>query len=287
MGSLGGAFSTITGNSVYNIHVGQTFAGEEIAAIKLHAAVDVLISHNNIYDAPLGMWLDWMAQGTLISDNLFHDNQMDVYVEVNHGPFVFANNLFLSSISLRDLSKGGAYVHNLFVGTIDVRPYGGRQTPYLKPHSTAIAGLHDNPRGDDRYYNNLMVGPAGLSGYDKALLPMQIDGNIYLGGAKPSRFDQHAVVESDVDPQNQLVTKAGALYFEMDFEKKWIDSAPRQLVTSALLGKAVIPDLPYQLPDGSPLCIDTDYFGKIRSRSTPTPGPFESPGEGELDLKVW
>lgn len=287
VGSLGGAFSTITGNSVYNIHVGQTFAGEEIAAIKLHAAVDVLISHNNIYDAPLGMWLDWMAQGTLISDNLFHDNQMDVYVEVNHGPFVFANNLFLSPISLRDLSKGGAYVHNLFAGTIDVRPYGGRQTPYLKPHSTAIAGLHDNPRGDDRYYNNLMVGPAGLSGYDKALLPMQIDGNIYLGGAKPSRFDQHAVVESDVDPQTQLVTKAGALYFEMDFEKKWIDSAPRQLVTSALLGKAVIPDLPYELPDGSPLCIDTDYFGKIRSRSTPTPGPFENPGEGELDLKVW
>jgi len=32
-------------------------------------------------------------------------------------------------------------------------------------------------------------------------------------------------------------------------------------VTSAMLGKAVIPDLPYQQPDGSPIRIDNDYSG--------------------------
>jgi alpha-L-arabinofuranosidase len=58
-------------------------------------------------------------------------------------------------------------------------------------------------------------------------------------------------------------------------------------VTTALLGKAVIPDLPYEQPDGSPIRIDTDYSGKSRSESNPTPGPFERPGQGDLKIKVW
>ena len=38
--------------------------------------------------------------------------------------------------------------------------------------------------------------------------------------------------------------------------------------------------------DASPVAIDADYLGKGRA-SAPTPGPFEKPGTGPLDLKVW
>ena len=98
-----------------------------------------------------------MAQGTRVSGNLFHDNGEDVFVEVDHGPFLMDNNLFLSASTLVDRSQGGAYVHNLFAGAIKLLPYDSRQTPFLKPHSTEVAGYHDNPNGDDRYYNNLFV----------------------------------------------------------------------------------------------------------------------------------
>jgi alpha-L-arabinofuranosidase len=287
VGSLGAAFSTVTGNTIHDIHLVRTFGGAEIAGIKFHAAIDVLIAHNNIYRTPLGLWLDWMAQGTRVSANLFHDNDRDAFVEVDHGPFVFANNIFLSPASLADNSQGGAFAHNLFAGTIDVRNYDSRQTPYLKPHSTAIAGLHDNPHGDDRYYNNLIVGHADLSGYNNAPLPMWMDGNVYLNGAKPSNFDQHAVVESIFDPGLRLVLQPDGTYLEMRFDRGWMAAQPHKLVTASLLGRATIPDLPYELPDGSPLRIDTDYFGKPRSESNPTPGPFENPGSGELSLKVW
>ena len=46
-------------------------------------------------------------------------------------------------------------------------------------------------------------------------------------------------------------------------------------MTTELLGKAKIPNLPYENPDGSPLAIDTDYFGKKRDAGNPFPGPFE------------
>jgi hypothetical protein len=39
-------------------------------------------------------------------------------------------------------------------------------------------------------------------------------------------------------------------------------------------------------PDGSPLKVDTDYFGKKRNDASPTVGPFENPGAGPLTLKI-
>jgi alpha-N-arabinofuranosidase len=287
VGSMGAAFSEITHNTIHDIHVRRTFSGAEMAGIKFHGAIDVQISHNRIYRTCRGLWLDWMAQGTRVSGNLFYQNDEDVFVEVDHGPFLLDNNLLLSSLSLTDNSQGGAYVHNLFAGSIKMLSYDSRQTPFLKAHSTAVAGYHDNPRGDNRYYNNLFVQHADLSVYDNAPLPMTMEGNIYLDGAKPSRFDKRSLVKPEFDPGLQLNSKPGGVYLEIKLASAWIDEEPHQLVTSTLLGKAAIPDLAYEQPDGSPLRIDADYAGKSRSGTNPTPGPFERPGQGDLKIRVW
>jgi alpha-N-arabinofuranosidase len=157
VGSLGPVFSVVTGNTIHDIYVRQLFSGAEIAGIKFHAAIDVEISHNRIYRSCRGLWLDWMAQGTRVSGNLFHDNQYeDMMIEVDHGPFVVDNNLFLSKTSQRVISQGGAYLHNLFCGGVSFVRHDNRQTPFMKPHSTTVAGYHDNPSGDLRFYNNLL-----------------------------------------------------------------------------------------------------------------------------------
>ena len=54
-----------------------------------------------------------------------------------------------------------------------------------------------------------------------------------------------------------------------------------------ILGRAKIPNLSFENPNGTALKIDTDYFGKKRSESHPSAGPFENPGEGKLMLRVW
>jgi alpha-N-arabinofuranosidase len=287
VGSLGAAFSTVTGNTVHDIHVRQLFSGAEMAGIKFHAAIDVEIGRNHIYRTCRGLWLDWMAQGTHVTGNLFHDNQEDVFVEVDHGPFLMDNNLFLSHLSLRDRSQGGAYVHNLFAGTIKLLTRDSRQTPFLKAHSTAVAGYHDNPNGDDRYYNNLFVGGADLSIYDHAPLPMAVDGNVFLKGAKPSLYETGPLVEPKLDPAIRLVEEAGSFYLQMNFDLAWDVERDRQLVTTELLGRAMIPHLPYEQPDGKPISVNTDYFGQSRDDEDPTPGPFEIPDPGEQKLKVW
>ncbi len=289
VGSMGAAFSTIGGNVIHDIHVSRLFTGAEMAGIKIHAAIDTTIRRNHIHHTSRGIWLDWMAQGTRVTRNLLHDNgpREDLFVEVNHGPFLVDNNIFLSPTSLFDWSEGGAYVHNLFAGRIGQRPELRRETPFHPPHSTKIAGLRNIQGGDDRFYNNIFVGLAGLAAYDDAALPVHMHGNVFLKGATPSRHEADPIVRQKVDPGIRLVQSSDGVALEITLEKAWADAASCPLVTTARLGRTVVPDLPYVQPDGSPYRIDTDYFGKARNAEQPYPGPFTFPGGGKQTVPVW
>ena len=55
-----------------------------------------------------------------------------------------------------------------------------------------------------------------------------------------------------LDPALQLKTMAGGVYLQIKFDPAWTAEEPRKVVTSAVLGKAVIPDLPYEQPGMGP-----------------------------------
>jgi alpha-N-arabinofuranosidase len=288
VGSMGAVFSTITGNDIHDIHVRQLFTGAEMAGIKIHAAIDTEISRNHIYRTCRGIWLDWMAQGTRVTRNLLHDNNTreDLFMEVNHGPFLIDNNIFLSGRSLFDMSQGGAYVHNLFAGRVQLRPELRRKTPFHKAHSTEVAGMLNIKGGDDRFYNNLVIKPGGLDGYDKATLPMQIQGNVYYNGARPCFKETNYLKKAEFNPEVKVVEKGDNVFLQITLDDFW-HVVDNPLVTTTLLGRAKIPNEAYENPNGTPFRIDIDYFGKKRNEANPSAGPFENPGEGKLKLKVW
>ena len=307
VGSLGAVFSDISGNVIHDIHVRKLFTGAEMAGIKLHAAIDVTIRGNHIYRTCRGLWLDWMAQGTRVTGNLFHDNEsQDLFVEVNHGPFLVDNNLFLSGVSLLDMSQGGAYVHNLLAGKILSRQELRRSTPYHPAHSTAVAGLSNIRGGDNRFHNNILVGdgpaaavpgkqaakaPAAADGfglwvYDAREFPLQTGGNVYYHGARPYSQEADPALQAGFDPVPRLQREDGSVYLHLTLDSA-VQAARTAMVTTDLLGKARIPGLPFENPDGTPLKVDTDYFGKKRNAARPTAGPFENPGIGSLRLQVW
>ncbi|MFY9939334.1 MAG: hypothetical protein WAK33_20800, partial [Silvibacterium sp.] len=288
VGSLGPVFSVVTGNTIHDIHIRRLFTGAEMAGIKFHAAIDVEISHNHIYRVNRGLWLDWMAQGTHVHANLFHDNQKDedLMVEVDHGPFLVDNNIFLSGTSQRIVSQGGAYAHNLFCGRVNLTQYDKRLTPFMKAHSTEVAGLHDNPSGDMRFYNNVFAQGGDLSPYNQARLPMAVKGNVFLGAAKPSKQEAAPLIEPDFDPAIELVEKDGVFHLEMKLDNKWATAQHRDLVTSELLGTAQIPNLPFVRADNQSIRIDTDYSGRARNSANPFPGPFERPEGGKQTISI-
>ena len=180
VGRMGCVFSIIEDNHIHHINNMMQLAGAEIAGIKLHAAIDVIFRRNHIHHTTMGIWCDWQAQGTRITQNLLHDNYVpqgstasqygmvsqDIFIEVSHGPTLIDNNIMLSHNALRLPTEGVAVVHNLILGAItavgchtdhpgmDSQP---RYTPYHIPHRTEVAGFMTILHGDDRFYNNIFV----------------------------------------------------------------------------------------------------------------------------------
>ena len=304
VGSLGGAFSEISDNHIYNIWTKRQFTGAEMAGIKLHAAIDVVIRHNRIHNAGRGLWMDWMAQGTRITGNVLYDNSADdLFVEVDHGPFVVDNNLFLSPIALRDVSEGGAYLHNLMMGRIVSQPEPRRSTPYHKAHSTALAGLASTTGGDDRFVNNIFVGNGAAAGdgaasdidpqrfggyglwvYNHREFPLVTAGNVYARGARPY-FQETPGATTAADIQAEVVEESGGVWVKLKLSADLAKASTRPAETS-WLGKARVSGLPYENADGTPLAIDTDYLGHKRNAARPYPGPLEAPGQADVRIQL-
>ncbi|MBB1128829.1 right-handed parallel beta-helix repeat-containing protein [Limosilactobacillus balticus] len=187
VGHLGGVFSLIEDNDIHDINVRQNLAGAEIGGIKMHAAIDVTYRHNHIHHCTRGLWLDWQAQGTRVTQNVFDHNSLpndfkvtkdnlddvlsglgeDMWIEVSHGPTLIDNNLLLSDRSVRLAAQGVAFVHNLIAGSFTAIGRGtdnnsvnlpsNRFTPYHEIHGTKVMGFMTIQHGDNKFYNNIFV----------------------------------------------------------------------------------------------------------------------------------
>lgn len=181
VGRMGCVFSIIEDNHIHHINNMQQLGGAEISGIKFHAAIDVIFRRNHIHHSTMGIWCDWQAQGTRITQNLLHDNHapentpmaqgammsQDIFVEVGHGPMLIDNNILLSRAALRIATQGVACVHNLILGSFtavgggtDMTVNGKNQpryTPYHIPHRTEVAGFMSILHGDNRFYNNIFI----------------------------------------------------------------------------------------------------------------------------------
>lgn len=160
-GSFGAAYSRIVNNHIYNIYTCRNFYGAEMAGIKFHGAIDMEISGNRVHDAFIGLWLDWMAQGTVVKNNNFYNNDyVDFFPEVNHGPYTVERNRFLSAFSLKDWSENGTYRHNFFGGMLSRAPQ-DRATPVFKDHTTELVAVKPILGGGNTFYRNTFEGGDG------------------------------------------------------------------------------------------------------------------------------
>lgn len=319
VGHMGGVFSEIYNNHIYNIGVKHEYFGYEIAGIKLHAAIDVKIRNNRIHNCTLGTWLDWQAQGVRVSQNLFYNNDRDFFIEVTHGPYLVDNNIFASEYSFDNVAQGGAYVNNLCCGSMRRIKTLDRSTPYHFPHTTQVAGTAVVYSGDDRLYNNIFVGGmdisaeesySGTAGYDncpasyeeyidrikaggvgdlekfkKVEQPVYIDGNIYLNGSMAYKAEKHNYVQPSYNPDVKIIEEGKEVYLEMDLTQEIADFKTKVLSTETL-GTVRIVDAIFDDPDGKFIVLDKDYSGKQRKELTAA-GPLESLAVGHNRIRVW
>lgn len=304
VGHMDCVFSQIYDNDISYIATRHEFFGHEIAGIKLHAAIDVQIYHNHIHHCTLGTWLDWQAQGTRVSSNVYDHNARDLFVEVTHGPYLIDNNLFTSPYSLDNASEGGAFVHNLFCGIINLCFRPDRPTPYHMPHSTKVMGVLWIAGLDDRWLQNIFVGgdETGmhygtdscngasrtlgeylerqkdytydyLQGYRDPIQPVYIQRNVYLRGAKAWEHEKDAVFFPNYDPLISVEDDGNGLVLNITLPET-MDNTKNCQITTSILGSARVTEECYEAPDGSAVCVDSDLMNNPLS-ATPMAGPLQ------------
>ena len=355
VGRMGCVFSIIEDNHIHHINNMQQLGGAEIAGIKFHAAIDVTIRRNHIHNCTMGIWLDWQAQGSRVSQNLFHDNTLpentpmalgammsqDLFVEVSHGPTLVDNNVMLSKASVRIACQGIALVHNLILGALTGVGAGTdmvvngvierRYTPYHIRHETEVAGFMTILHGDDRIYNNIFIQnypineaevkedmgfmtidnqvagtdvfdefpdydewirPFDLEGepnmftmqeYHYRKLPVWINGNAYLNGAKPWNKERDNFVDNENKVRVELVEKDGKYSIKTNLYEI-IKEYKTGIISSKVLGKAFEPEQCFENPDGTSITFDKDFYGEHRGINA-MPGPFE--GLDDIEKILW
>lgn len=319
VGHMGCVYSEIIHNNIYNIGIKREYFGWEIAAIKFHAAIDVKVSNNCVHDSVLGIWLDWQTQGTKISKNVFYANGCDCNVEVSHGPYLFDNNIFASSSNVANRSEGGAYIHNLFCGSMLNMPVLDRATPYHFAHSTQVKGTSLIYSGDDRYYNNIFIGENreiaknsyyGTNGYDGCPAsyeeylqlivdggdedldkykpikqPAYINGNVYYHNSSNFNCEKNFCMQKEYDPKAKITTDGQCVYLEITMDKDAC-CVNTQIQSTKTLGTVRIVDAIYDSNDGGIYKIDTD-INSVSRHDKPTPGPIEALAFGYNKIKIW
>jgi alpha-N-arabinofuranosidase len=95
------------------------------------------------------------------------------------------------------------------------------------------------------------------------------------------------VVAKAFNPAIKLTSQDGQWWLEMKVEPAWMTAPKRPVVDTALLGKSSVSGAPFANRDGTPLLIDTDYFGNKRTGDNPAPGPFAWDGQSTIRAKVW
>lgn len=299
VGCMGAVFSDIEGNHIHHINCRGEFGGAEMAGIKLHAAIDVVLEKNCIHNCSLGLWLDWEAQGAAVRRNAFFENGQDFYIEVCHGPCTVENNIFLSKKSFFAASQGTACVHNLFAG--EMAPYRdvNRFTLYHLPHSTMVGGVMFIYGGDDQFYNNIFIGDNGenssrgtasYEGYastasekgmendtpmadiDKTL-PVKMENNVYFNGAKSWTREKNPHIISGFKAEVSLKWEDGHCLLETNLYEQE-DHMQAKLITTEILGKAFESGQSFENRDGSAIVIDRDFTGASRKGRT-TAGPLD------------
>ena len=318
VGHLGSAFSEIYNNEIYNIGSKNEYFGYEIAGIKLHAAIDTQVHHNNIHHCSMGSWFDWQAQGIHLYNNVYHHNFKDFWFEVTHGPHIVSNNIFGAKYCFLNAAQGGAYVHNLFCGGIYRYDVIERSTPYHYAHSTDIKGTAVVYGADDRYYNNIFLNtmtspstqyfagtamyngsPATLEEYIERVKkhgkgdveyfmrerqPAYMAHNYYGDGAEAFEFEQDSVM-AETASGVQIIEEEDGLYLEITLDERF-ETLATDTITTEYLGVPRITEEVYENPDGTPIRIDTDLLGKARGER-PTAGPIEGLCAGKQRIKIW
>ena len=233
-----------------------------------------------------------MAQGGAYVHNLFGGFVTWTRVTNRFTPYHYNHDTSVKGL-MTILGGDDRYYNNIFTGTlpdnlpkekyidtgvwthIDVKYAGDGSIPQ------GLSVYDECPAAGDRWQEGLV----SVDQFADVRLPMACGSNLYFHDARPFRKESDSLTLPDQKARVELVEENGAIHLVCDFGGKTSD-VNTVVVTTDILGIAFEPELPYENPDGTPLCIERDFFGNPRPAGCMTVGPLQGVGSGTHRIKL-
>ncbi len=304
-GYKGAAGAIIEGNVIYETNYRNEWWGQNQAAIKILLGSDVIISHNHIFGIQgvnlraRGIWLDNGCQNARVTGNVVYDladvGAEGLKTEVNHGPIMVDNNVFVRSKFIEE-GNGTLVAHNLFLDCVFwFMASPTRISPYYEPHSTAQAGREGTTLRHEKIYNNIIIGGNGLAGGVGSIIRdrdganasgFTVNYNVYLDSAGKFDNQDDASVVDGSDAGGEFITSSDSIMICYNLPSS-VFSGNYPLITSDFMGKVPFAEMFMEHPDGTPLDITSDYFGNPVDPNNVLPGPFQNIVQGVNIFSLW
>jgi alpha-N-arabinofuranosidase len=301
VGNRASSFSRIEGCLIEDINTSEEFGGWETAGIKVHLAVDPVIRGNCLRrihwgdkaeegfcrESGFGIWIDYACQNVRITGNVILDTEGEcIDLEKNSGPILIDNNIFFDRGALIvNGNEATVWAHNLFLGgSLQWYKNDDRELWAWIPHSLdKREGTNGRPADTHhKVFNNVFVGAANK-------IPDRegnaADHNLYLAGAKASRYDANGIVaDANVDPEP--VSDGAGVTLALTVPEAWA-TLRGPLLTHDFLGVFPTPQQGLVHPDGTPVLIDQDFSAAAHDRSGPRVGPFADLAAGRVTRQLF
>ncbi|MDO4355681.1 MAG: right-handed parallel beta-helix repeat-containing protein [Clostridia bacterium] len=195
--------------------------------------------------------------------HMHHRTEVAGFMTILHGDARFYNNIFVQQPVRQDLAfyvckagLGRLNQMNLVCGTL---PYTGYPTAekYFGQFTPENATDY---LGRDKFYDHL---------------PVYTGGNVFFNCAEPCDTEQEFAVVSDREVSLRIQETDEGWTLRTNLYEA-LPELRTAVVDTARMGMAFEPEQLFENPDGTPICMDRDYFDRARG-DQPLPGPFEAP----------
>lgn len=258
---------------------------------------------NNLFLSPMNFRN--LAQGGAFIHNLFagrfvvqselaritpyhfpHETAMAGFSSISSGDDRYYNNIFLGDGETKKEPVPVTFFEHLPLKPREV-PEGDGKTVmdgvpddsicYLYPVGLGSYNKHPNAKDKQLWeYTKDELVALGEAAKDffvgNAVLPVAMDGNLYLNTALPSSHEPEATVLEKNGFEITTDPSAGTVHVTIT-DSSFLRGTGAVAVSTDLLGKTYHADMAFENPDGSAYYFDTDLFGNKRTEMTP--GPFE------------
>ena len=138
----------------------------------------------------------------------------------------------------------------------------------------------------DEHPSALTETESAISEMSNVKLPVMAENNLYLNGAVQHKSGLNEVVFKNAETEIRIEEKGDGIYLYLN-TKGDFRNVESKILNSFGFDEAMVPEVLFDNPDGTPVLFNVDYFNASKERNSNLAGPISNLSIKNNTVKLW